>query len=75
MPAIMLCHECARTGRREPAVALCRSCLIGLCGAHLAEEDLRAGGLPRFGCHHQPDPVRRHSLPFDADSPPVAKLV
>lgn len=70
----MICHECARQGRSEPAVALCRSCLIGLCPAHLAEEERRAGGLPRFGCHHRPDPSLRHTLPFQADALFVAKL-
>jgi hypothetical protein len=74
MDAIMFCHECARRGRAEPALALCRSCLIGLCAAHLAEEERRAGGLPRFGCHHQPDTSRRHSLPFQADASVVAAL-
>jgi hypothetical protein len=75
MNSTMLCHECAQSGRREPAVALCRSCLIGLCEAHLAEEDRRAGGLPRFGCHHEPDPRRRHALPFEAGSSHAAVLV
>jgi hypothetical protein len=72
MHATMICRECARSGRSEPAVALCRSCLIGLCEAHLAEEDRRAGGLPRFGCHHQADPRRGRALPFGADPSPAA---
>ena len=75
MDSTMLCHECARNGRREPAVALCRSCLIGLCEAHLAEEERRAGGLPRFGCHHLPAPGRRHTLPFEAGWSRAALLV
>jgi hypothetical protein len=68
MQATMICHECAQRGRTQSAVALCRSCLIGLCAAHLAEEERRAGGLPRFGCHHRPDPGRRHALPFEANA-------
>jgi hypothetical protein len=75
MSSTMSCHECARIGRREPAIALCRTCLIGLCEAHLTEEERRAGGLPRFGCHHQPDPRGRHALPFQAWSAPAALLV
>jgi hypothetical protein len=71
----MICDECARQGRTEPAVALCRSCLIGLCPVHAAEEERRAGGLPRFGCHHGPDAERRHALPFEANRPLMANLV
>jgi hypothetical protein len=49
--------------------------LIGLCEAHLDEEERRAGGLPRFGCHHQPAPRLRHTLPFEAGWSRAALLV
>jgi hypothetical protein len=75
MHSTMICHECAQGGRREAAVALCRSCLIGLCETHLAEEERRAGGLPRFGCHHRPDPRQRHALPFQTALSPASVLV
>ena len=31
----MICHECAREGREEAALADCRFCHVGLCKPHL----------------------------------------
>jgi hypothetical protein len=63
---MIVCQECARRGVERPAVALCPGCAIGLCARHLAEEEARGGGLPRFGCHHEADAAHRHALPFAA---------
>ena len=50
----MRCYECAREGRVETAVALCRSCLVGLCARH-RELTASAGGPggTAIGCMHE----------------------
>lgn len=48
----MNCYVCARNGKTEAAVAVCRNCFVGLCIAHLAEaQDYQVGGT-RFDCEH-----------------------
>ncbi len=50
----MLCHECARVGRPEPAVGACRFCSVGLCKPHLVasfESEIQ----PQYACDHHPD--------------------
>jgi hypothetical protein len=50
----MHCHECYLAGYSEPSVALCHSCLVALCGDHLALS-VTAGIPPvRYGCAHLP---------------------
>jgi len=49
----MKCHECARDGRDEFAVAQCRFCLVGLCKRHLVES-FKGTTYPQYGCTHNP---------------------
>lgn len=50
----MLCHECARDGRSQPAVAHCRFCFVGLCKAHLVAA-FHGTTIPQYGCEHHPE--------------------
>jgi len=56
----MLCHECLMAGGREPAVGLCRFCLVGLCKPHLVELFRLAPSAPQYACRHTPsEPATR----------------
>jgi len=50
----MLCHECAATGEREEAVALCKFCFVGLCKPHLVELFQHPPAIPQYACRHTP---------------------
>jgi hypothetical protein len=49
----MQCHECAKRGMSQVAVAICRSCSAGLCLEHVRETARRmdTGSLAPT-CHH-----------------------
>ena len=49
----MQCHECALTGVKQEAVALCKICSAGLCLGHLQEAAnyFEAGGTS-LACPH-----------------------
>jgi hypothetical protein len=57
----MICHECAAAAAEQPAVALCRFCLVALCKPHLVELYRDAHTFPQFACRHQP------ARPFEVD--------
>jgi hypothetical protein len=48
----MLCYQCARRDVEQPAVALCRSCSVGLCLDHLREATAWFAANPIAACHH-----------------------
>ncbi len=50
----MHCHECAREGRQEPALAECRFCLVGLCKPHLVAS-FESAIIPQYACDHHPE--------------------
>lgn len=50
----MHCHECAREGRDQTAVAQCRFCLVGLRKPHLVAS-FRGATAPQYGCAHHPE--------------------
>jgi len=50
----MMCHECARTGRRVAAVSACRFCQVGLCKDHLVAS-FQGATVPQCGCEHHPE--------------------
>lgn len=57
----MICHECAARDAEQPAVALCRFCMVALCKPHLVELYGDAHTFPQFACRHQP------ARPFEVD--------
>ncbi len=55
----MHCYPCTEQGVNQPAVALCHSCLAGLCLEHLREtaerftaDERHAIGIMSGACHH-----------------------
>lgn len=51
----MNCYVCDCAGRVTAAVALCGTCHVALCRAHLDEELLTPGpGGTSCGCSHEP---------------------
>jgi len=49
----MDCYVCARAGRKETAVAICRHCNVALCMTHLAElQGVNQGGMS-WTCDHK----------------------
>ena len=56
----MNCYVCAKQGKEQSAVALCRSCSVALCMDHLAELQTHSRGGMKYGCNHSlPQPVAR----------------
>lgn len=50
----MLCHECAREGRQQSAVAECRFCRVGLCKSYLVAS-FTSAMIPQYACDHHPE--------------------
>jgi predicted nucleic acid binding AN1-type Zn finger protein len=49
----MQCYECAKAGRSEEAVAICRSCSAGLCLRHVRETAAYGANLTSWAsCPH-----------------------
>ncbi len=63
----MICHECARDGLEQAAMAECRFCHVGLCKPHLVAS-YQSGVFPQYACSHHPErafagapaPAKRH---------------
>ena len=61
----MICHECAREGNEQAALAECRFCHVGLCKPHVVAS-YNSGVFPQYACLHHPE------RPF-ADTPARAE--
>jgi hypothetical protein len=62
----MQCNMCAREGRAQEAVALCRYCQAGLCAEPLAADHAYAYPAPRYRCMHplpQPPSTMKTAAP------------
>jgi len=48
----MNCYMCAREGRNQEAVAVCKYCSVGLCLDHLEADCAFSYPAPRYSCNH-----------------------
>jgi len=55
----MHCYVCAVSQLTTPAVATCKICSVGLCMAHLVENEQRSGpgGMTAYTCLHRSSDV------------------
>ncbi len=67
----MRCHECAREGREQAAVAICHYCSVGLCKAHLVAS-YRTQVVPEYSCEHHPGRPFEAPVQAPRDREPVA---